>query len=255
MKSSGKNSNYDLIDLNPQANQNNLLLNRDQLDSFFDGVPIHFLILDLLHKNILYYSPKVVEPLGLKELRPGKDSPARLLQNCLSTDWTQMVEAIHPALKHCFQDLQEETKVQVRFRFRYRILSPELQQSSQILESFSFIKARRWERRYVLTTIENQGIPDVDFCPSGEVRVPNQRGGLTTICRNEGEHGQPNPYHLTDRQFAVVKLLAEGFSSPIIAQMLNLSRHTVDTHRRRILKKTGSKNTVELLRKFKNSGF
>lgn len=250
MINSGKNSNYDFIDLDQRAVQNSLLLNRDQLDSFFDGVPIHFLILDLLQKQILYHTPKVVEPLGLKELRSNQDPPARLLQNCLPADQTQLIEAIQPALEACFQDLPETTKVQVRFRFRYRIMSPKLQQSSQILESFSFIKAKRWERRYVLTTFENQGIPEADFCPAGEICVPNQRGGLTTICRNEGENGRPNPYQLTDRQFAVVKLLLEGFTSPVIAQMLNLSRHTVDTHRRRILKKTGSKNTVELLRKF-----
>lgn len=45
----------------------------------------------------------------------------------------------------------------------------------------------------------------------------------------------------------MLKCLAEGLSSKQIADRLGISVHTVDTHRRNLLRKTGSSNTVELV--------
>ncbi len=52
---------------------------------------------------------------------------------------------------------------------------------------------------------------------------------------------------LTLREKEILKWLVQGKSSQEIAQYLHISRHTVDTHRRKILKKTMSKNTLELI--------
>lgn len=51
---------------------------------------------------------------------------------------------------------------------------------------------------------------------------------------------------LSNREKEVIKLLADGLSSKQIADKLFISPHTVDTHRRNLLKKTGAKNTLEL---------
>lgn len=53
--------------------------------------------------------------------------------------------------------------------------------------------------------------------------------------------------NLSEREIEVIRLLAKGLKSQEIAERLFLSRHTVDTHRRRILQKTGSKNTADLI--------
>lgn len=45
------------------------------------------------------------------------------------------------------------------------------------------------------------------------------------------------------RELEISELLSQNLSSKEIAQQLNISNHTVDTHRRNILKKTGLKNT------------
>ncbi len=58
---------------------------------------------------------------------------------------------------------------------------------------------------------------------------------------------QPKPdIDLSPREKEIVQLLAKGLSSKQIADQLFLSSHTVDTHRRNLLKKTGAKNTLEL---------
>lgn len=60
-------------------------------------------------------------------------------------------------------------------------------------------------------------------------------------------------YKLSEREYDIIKLLAEGMSSSEIGDKLFLSHHTVETHRRNILAKTGVKNTVELINLLRNS--
>ncbi len=54
-------------------------------------------------------------------------------------------------------------------------------------------------------------------------------------------------FELSDREMELVELLCKGLSSEEIAGKLLLSRHTIDTHRRNIHNKTGTRNVVELL--------
>jgi DNA-binding NarL/FixJ family response regulator len=52
---------------------------------------------------------------------------------------------------------------------------------------------------------------------------------------------------LSEREKEVARLLCKGKTSLDIAELLFISKHTVDTHRRRILEKLGIKSTTELL--------
>ena len=56
------------------------------------------------------------------------------------------------------------------------------------------------------------------------------------------------------RQFEVIKGITEGLNSKEIADVLFISRHTVDTHRKNILKKARCKNSVELISFCKKNG-
>ncbi len=54
---------------------------------------------------------------------------------------------------------------------------------------------------------------------------------------------------LTLQEYRVLKLLADGFSSRMIADKLYISFHTVETHRRHILTKFKAVNVAELIKK------
>ena len=54
--------------------------------------------------------------------------------------------------------------------------------------------------------------------------------------------------NLTPREFDIIRLVAAGLSSKQIGEKLNISRHTVDTHRRTVLDKTNCKNAAELIK-------
>jgi DNA-binding NarL/FixJ family response regulator len=61
-----------------------------------------------------------------------------------------------------------------------------------------------------------------------------------------GEEAPEDP--LSPRELEVVKLIAEGHTSDEIAEMLFISRKTVDRHRANILEKLGMRNRVDLTR-------
>jgi DNA-binding CsgD family transcriptional regulator len=59
---------------------------------------------------------------------------------------------------------------------------------------------------------------------------------------------------LSDREKEIIKELANGLSAKDIASRLFISPHTVKTHRKNILSKTGCNNTAQLIAKCLTSG-
>ncbi len=71
---------------------------------------------------------------------------------------------------------------------------------------------------------------------------------LEDYMRNLQQRNQQDSYSLlTDREKEVLQLLAEGCSNKEVAQLLNLSVYTVETHRTRIMQKLDLHNTAELV--------
>lgn len=58
-----------------------------------------------------------------------------------------------------------------------------------------------------------------------------------------------NCYNLSKRELSILELIKEGKSTVDISSILSISKHTVDTHRKNILKKTNSATFIDLIRK------
>lgn len=56
--------------------------------------------------------------------------------------------------------------------------------------------------------------------------------------------------HLTDRQRQIVAMIAQGKTNAVIAQELGLSGRTIESHRARLMKAAGLRNTAELIARF-----
>ena len=54
---------------------------------------------------------------------------------------------------------------------------------------------------------------------------------------------------VTKREREVLGYLAKGLSTKVIAQNLQLSGHTIESYRKRLLEKFDAKNTAELIKK------
>lgn len=53
-----------------------------------------------------------------------------------------------------------------------------------------------------------------------------------------------NGISVTEREIEIIRCIAEGLSNKLIADKLNLSTHTVNTHRKNIMNKLGVNNTA-----------
>lgn len=77
--------------------------------------------------------------------------------------------------------------------------------------------------------------------------VPGEDGVFTEhstrIFMSQQEGNEP----LTDRELEILDPLTQGFTSKEIADRLNISKHTVDTHLRNMRTKINAKNTAELI--------
>lgn len=65
---------------------------------------------------------------------------------------------------------------------------------------------------------------------------------------NKQKEDDCDPVSLSPREIEVVKLIAKGLSTAQIADQLHLSVHTINSHRKRIMKKLELKSPVELVR-------
>lgn len=52
---------------------------------------------------------------------------------------------------------------------------------------------------------------------------------------------------LTTREIGILQLIARGFRSPDIGNMLHISKHTADAHRRNMIRKLEDPNSLERL--------
>ncbi|TPI43520.1 hypothetical protein FJ414_05285 [Mesorhizobium sp. B3-1-6] len=90
---------------------------------------------------------------------------------------------------------------------------------------------------------------DWEFLESPELRQPKQQGGKKP---NGAPDMLPNsfPGHdaLTSRERTVLAQIVKGHSSKEIARILNIAPRTVEFHRENLIKKTGARSTVDLLR-------
>ncbi|MCX2573408.1 response regulator transcription factor [Pedobacter sandarakinus] len=58
---------------------------------------------------------------------------------------------------------------------------------------------------------------------------------------------QANSSSITEREVEIVQLLSKGYNSKEIGDMLFISEHTVNTHRRNMVRKLDLRNSYQLI--------
>jgi DNA-binding NarL/FixJ family response regulator len=92
----------------------------------------------------------------------------------------------------------------------------------------------------VLTTAKGEKF----FC--GEL-VELMRGEKINVKDVEFDVLSCEPVSLSERELEIIKLIAEGYTNAQISVVLYISNHTVNTHRKNIMKKLGVNNTAGIV--------
>ena len=74
------------------------------------------------------------------------------------------------------------------------------------------------------------------------MHIYNIKDGLNNLLNSKTN----SSLQLTKKETEIIEFLIKGYTSQDIADAIGLSKHTVDTHRRNILKKNDCSNTSEL---------
>lgn len=128
-----------------------------------------------------------------------------------------------------------------------RLLMLSMYESHQYL----FEALRAGAAGYVLKSAADQDL--VDACRAvmrGEPFVyPNDAPALVRVFLEQAQNGGELPHGvLTPREEEVVKLIAEGYTSQQIADLLTIAPKTVESHRANVLQKLAMRDRVELTR-------
>lgn len=226
-----------------------MLLYKKMIELLEVGASYFFVFVPPLNK-VERVSPSIKEVLGWES-------------NEFSTDF--FVKQIHPDDLPTFVDFEKkvvefkmgldpEKILKYKSRYNYRIRKsdgsyiPILQQSITIQSDETGAVIRNFIVHTDISEYKTDHSMKLSFIglenePSFlEVsRSPFKIGGVQTM--------------LTEREAEVVELLAKDYSSAQIAEILFVSVETVRTHRKNILKKTGTNSTLQLVLLAKDKGW
>ena len=117
-------------------------------------------------------------------------------------------------------------------------------------EQYFFEALKAGASGYVLKSAANRDL--IEGCRAtmrGEPFIyPPAASALVRDYLDRASRGEDPTDPLTPREHEVIKQIAEGLSSEEIAEILVISKKTVDRHRANILEKLGMRNRVELTR-------
>jgi len=107
----------------------------------------------------------------------------------------------------------------------------------------SYIK-KDCDEQEILDSIPSTANGDKFFC--GRILETIQRNDIN-VEHLEFEPLSCLPVSLSQRELEIIQLIAEGKTNNIIAEMLFISTHTVNTHRKNIMQKLGVNNTAAIV--------
>ncbi|TCC97826.1 LuxR C-terminal-related transcriptional regulator [Pedobacter hiemivivus] len=222
------------------------------MSSFFCAGPYYYYVVDFYDRQIKYMSPYIEDVLGLDPKTVTFDD---IIGQIHPDDIYYVAQAEEKILnylyKHMGRNKVTEYKMSYCFRFKIADGSYQLFQHQAILlttdEEGGFAKSLNIHTNINhLTTVNSHKatlthiIGKYDFF---QVDVLNEPA-LKSMER---------PF--SKREMEVIRLIAEGRRNKEIAKLLFISLQTVNTHRKNIMRKSGTKTGLELIAMCIKEGF
>lgn len=109
---------------------------------------------------------------------------------------------------------------------------------------FSYVK-KDCDLEEIVSAVKETAEGNKFFC--GQILETIQRSSINVEHIDENSYFTCEPVVLTEREIEIIKLISDGLTNAQIAELLFLSNHTVNTHRKNILSKLGVKNTAGIV--------
>ncbi len=135
-----------------------------------------------------------------------------------------------------------------------------IDQIKSISPNTRFVAISDTENVFVARSVINSGVNSYLFncCDEEEVLSAVKASAknekffcgkvLDLMLEDRGIYGNCDPVSLSTREIEILKMIAESNSTKDISKKLFLSVHTVNTHRKNIIKKIGLRNPADLVK-------
>ncbi|CAM4049061.1 LuxR C-terminal-related transcriptional regulator [Flavobacterium antarcticum] len=218
------------------------------LNSLISIGPYYFYVVDFYDRSLSHVSPSIKEIHGFDPETVTFDA----IINAIHPDDMEFVaKAEETNIKFIYDIIGKENVLQYKSNYCFRA---RLKNGSYSLFNHQAI---------VLTTDENGGFGKALNIHTDIGHVCKQNSYTTSLI---GMKDQPsytdikvlfnsNDFtYFSQREIQVLKLISQGYITSQIARQLNISEHTVKTHRKNINKKGDCKNVSELVNKCVSKG-
>ena len=214
-----------------------ILLKLKKIIDLFSIGNSFFYIVNLHNGYIESVSPSIENILGIKDS---------------DFDLNTYLQIIHPEDLHHLIEIQKSVssftvknrsneRLQYKFCYDFRIKHKNGEYKQLYIQHFYLGLSENYnpQRAFSFLTdishIKIGGVPKLNIFKLGD--------GIVDILNDKNEQ----KIQLTNKENEIFEYLIKGFTSRDIANALEISKHTVDTHRRNILKRNNCYNTSELL--------
>ena len=212
------------------------------LDKFVSLAPAIIFIIDYNTMQYLYFNENVNDFVGGVAQDYVKGGVEFAIANCHPDDRKILIPYIYPHIKKILKNIPLDAYKDYKFSYNFRYKRKDGTYQNFIQHS-TFIPDKAGNLRY-------------NFGMGSNLPTPNENKITLTI--EKKEKGGYKPVNIdsisvslqnifSKRECEVLKLIHQGLSSTSIAEKLSLSEHTVNNHRKNMLKKTATTNTAALI--------
>lgn len=222
-----------------------MALQKKLLDIFHVG-NYFFYVVNVRRSQIEYMSPEITEILGY-----GRQTGLADLLTLLHPDDIPYFLNFEAAVERFFGQLtgQDLFKYKVQYDFRLKKSDGNY---TRILHQFVIIQH---DAEDIKTFAVDTDISHLKTSGASQLSFIGLDGAPSYFNVSIDTVFNPVKSFFTKREREVLQALAAGMNSHEISDALSISKHTVDVHRKNMLKKTDAKSTYEILQKAFNKGW
>lgn len=216
-----------------------------KLESLLKQNKQFFFIGDIIRLKVLFTSQGSYDLLGIE---PGNFDPGILLSATYPDDLNRNSNTRSITL-NTGQNLFINRKGTASITTNFRLKNREGKYNSFLFQSYLFFSSAPYETVFILMVFT-----DISSFPLAKQAFYLFSENETLRFRYPDAEMFNDDNLFTIREFDILQLISKGLNSKMIADKLFLSVHTINTHRRNILKKAGNLSMPELLQSMKEKG-
>ncbi|QNF35303.1 PAS domain-containing protein [Adhaeribacter swui] len=204
-------------------------------------------VLDLRTKKYVFVSSNMQRLLGYAPEQWMQEGIKFLKERVHPEDGRHVWKLLRQVWKFLLA-LPAHVRPEYRFNCDYRLQKANGSYTRLLEQSTILPTDKRGSVRYILGVCTD--ITDWKKTEGLTASVISPQNETCLVCTSTStEADEPSPFEalLSKREKEVLKLIADGYSSKIIADMLSISFHTVNTHRQKIIEKTNAPSTGGLI--------